>query len=88
MIASTPVSASARPSPVTTSTPVERDIGDDLVAALLEHVDDVAADPAGRACDGDLLRCTHDALLGIRPALVARAALGGFTSLTPRGGRT
>ena len=53
--ASAPSSASARPSPVMTSTPCEREIGDDLVAALLEHVDDVAAEPPGGSGDGDLV---------------------------------
>ena len=47
MMVSTPARASARPSPVMTSTPVERAIVDDLVAGGFEQLDDVAADPPG-----------------------------------------
>ena len=34
---------------------------DDLVPALLEHVDDMGAEPPGRACDCDPLACVHHA---------------------------
>ena len=32
---------------------------DDVVSPLLEHVDDMTADPAGRSCDCDLLLGLH-----------------------------
>ena len=60
---STPSSASLRPSRVTTSTPVARDIRDDVVAGLLEYLDGRAADPAGRSGHRDLLALLHDCLL-------------------------
>ena len=54
MMHSTPTRASARPSPVITSTPCEREIGDDVVPAGLQHLDDVTAHAPGCSCDCDL----------------------------------
>ena len=73
MIASTPVSACARPSPVMTSTPSLREMRNNAVAALLEDLDDVAAEPAGGSCNCDFMTVSCCVLL--RPMTWVRLAL-------------
>ena len=76
--------ASASPSPVITSTPRERDIADDLVALGLEHVDDMTADPPGRARHCDLLGCAH-VMLSVQSGAGAGhiGSISWVTALTP-----
>jgi len=57
--ASMPSGASARSSPLTTSTPAEREIATTSRPLLFEHLDDVAADPAGRPRDRGLSAWPH-----------------------------